>query len=197
MLVETFEATEVDSQGVPECDDAAVALIEQLGLSGQQKLLQRREGDSGTKVLRSPYCKMTADEQAVYGFLCPKQTTLHKYEDGPIPLRVLQVAAHATEFFEEIRVWSPKEARIKDPVLVGYTDKNQYGNFEGLFILARWGEVLEDFGVLTKRAGESAKASFKAGLEEVIAKCQQALASIPHTADSEYITKSTPNIWLH
>lgn len=82
MLVETFELEEVAEQP-PELEAEAVALIEKLGLDGQQT--------------RIPYRKMTEEETFVYGILCPMRTPLKKYKEGPIPLRVLQVAAHATD----------------------------------------------------------------------------------------------------
>ncbi len=93
MQVETFEAIERElAEHAPEEQAKALELIEELGLDGQQELLTERDDDDGE---RCPYRRMTAEEQRVYGAICEKTTEIEAYASGPIPLRVLQVAAHA------------------------------------------------------------------------------------------------------
>ena len=146
MLVETFEVQkEVNADGQTQPDAECMALIEQLGLTGQHQLIHRDE-KGGDKIC--PYRKMTADEMAVYAILCDQKTELRTYADEAIPLRILQVAAHARDFFQYLEVWHPRNADVKDPVLIG-----RKGQFMGeVFILARWGKVLDSFEVLKAQA---------------------------------------------
>src|SRR5690606_31479142 len=97
MQVETYEVNETLSDGTVEqmSDPESLALIEQLGLRGQETLLGKREAGDDVAVVRCPYRRMSAEEQNVFAVVCPQVTSLEEYASGPIPLRVLQVAAHA------------------------------------------------------------------------------------------------------
>lgn len=135
MQVETFEATEITTDGV-ECEKEALDLIKELGLTGQQELVS----GEGQLAARNPYRKMTKVEYFVYSALCPQKTELKDYSDGPIPTRILRMARSAKDSFRELQVWHPSNADIKDPVLVG-VNGDRYSTRE-FFILGRWGEVL-------------------------------------------------------
>jgi hypothetical protein len=155
MLVETYECQETASEPIEACQEA-VEIMEKLGLAGQKELLRKDELDV---VRRLPYREMTADEQFVYGMLCPVKAKLKDYRSSPIPLRVLQVAAHAEQAmqFRELIVWDRGTAAEKDPVLVGMkpseiASQREYSWYDRPFILARWGDELEAFVVLLKRA---------------------------------------------
>ncbi len=163
MQVETYEQTEMTSAG-PECDAEAIALIESLGLTGQQELITRPDGDA----VRNPYRLMTEEELCVYSLLMPKHVEISKYSDGPIPLRVLQVAAHARDLgLPVLRVWCPATGPKDDPILVArehdYTSK--------IWLLARWGDALLPMEELAKKAAALARDGIKtallAALEEV------------------------------
>lgn len=173
MNVETYEVPEVDCNGEVESDEEAIALIEKLGLTGQQKLLKKNE--SGEQV-RTPYRKMTAEELFVYRTLCPKTDDVRKYDDGPIPVRVLQVAAHAMDLFEKVQVWYPDNADVRDPVLVG-VNGDGYSRMER-FILARWGDVLESLSELHAKAVEIAVRARKSKLLEIRAEVDSNLAAL-------------------
>jgi len=156
MEVETFEALENETgEQAPEMESEAIELIETLGLTGQQELLKPVDEDSDV-LTRIPYRVMTAEEKIVYSVLCPDFTMLDEYNESPIPLRVLQVAAHACDLMEEVEVWYNGSVLVKDPVLVGY----QY-NFNAepryrakAFILARWGDELGSLEELREKAIE-------------------------------------------
>lgn len=137
MKIETYEQSELDADCQPECEAEAVALIEQLGLKGQKQLLKKKsDGETG----RIPYRQLTIEEAYVYRTLLTKETCLREYGDAPIPLRVLQVAAHAKELFDEVQVLSaPTASDLKDPVLIGVAKR---GHEKDLYLLARWGEEL-------------------------------------------------------
>lgn len=140
MKVETYE---VENSTAPEAvtmaqDAEAQELIERLGLKGQKSLLNT------DTVTRNPYRVMTKQEQEVYGAVLECKTELSDYADDCIPLRVLQVAAHAKEcgLFERIEVWHASPAvQIDDPVLVG---RVKIGDYSYRFhMLARWGRELQ------------------------------------------------------
>jgi hypothetical protein len=181
MQVETFEAVEQTTDTGVAFDAEAVELIERLGLDGQRALLVQRETGGDTVTVRSPYRVMTAEEQRVYGVLCPEQTALEKYESSAIPLRILQVAAHATDFFEKIEVWHPTERVDDDPVLVGvkFGEKNSWGGRpETRYLLARWGAVLLPMDDLRVMAAKALRRKWEAKSQQAISEAEVFLASI-------------------
>jgi hypothetical protein len=149
MEIQTFEIDEVMTEPLVECEESK-ALIEKLGLEGQQTLMTVT--DDGEEA-RCPYRRMTKQEFDVYSILCPLKKRLDEYKGQTIPLRVLQVASHADSlnFFQYIQVWDKQEVEIKDPVLVGVI-KEDYD--EKFYILARWGEELDEMPAMMKKAVE-------------------------------------------
>lgn len=172
MLVETYEVEETNSEAAGlAADSEAAELIARLELTGQQKLL------NPDTVTRFPYRKMTKQEGQVYGILCPCKSKLRDYDDGIIPVRVLQVAAHVLElgFVDRVEVWHPENADIKDPVLVGVKGP-EYGDRQ-LFILARWGAELPPFGELLIAAKARWTDNRRAMLASIKAKVEAELNS--------------------
>jgi len=151
MQVETFECQETAAEPI-EATEEAVSLIEQMGLEGQLELV-RPKSDS-KPAARCPYRQITAEESFVYRTICPRVFPLNKYNSAPIPLRVLQIAAHAKSLniCTRFEVWDKSQDEVKDPVLIGVVGGNYDWEVKSRFILARWGEVLETFSVLLKRA---------------------------------------------
>src|SRR3990167_5502989 len=122
MQVETFECQEVVEQ-TPEVTEEAQILITKLGLIGQDTFYRSKTEDGPGMC---PYRLMTREEQAVYRALCPRTVDLQKYESGPIPMRILQVAAHATELnLGKLSVWCPQDAHDPDPILVAQGETNK------------------------------------------------------------------------
>lgn len=178
MEVETYEALEKElGEHAQEMAEEALELIEVLGLSGQQSLLRVDEDEGDT--LRNPYRKMTAEEERVYGVLCEDETVLEEYDASPIPLRVLQVAAHAKAFFNDLKVLHPKQGTNEDPVLIGILKKpGQYGEIGERFILARWGGHLRDLGELRAKALVKWKQKATSKLKETIAEAEANLKQL-------------------
>jgi hypothetical protein len=145
MQVETYECTELCEE-TAEDTSLATDLIEQLGLSGQQSLL--------TNDKRLPYPQATQEQLFVFQTLCPVEQKLRDYGRTTIPLRVLQVAAHAKDLFDALYVWDVAGVD-KDPVLVGAKGTTWQKTY---YLLARWGEELEAWSVLLKRALEKKRA---------------------------------------
>ena len=189
VMVETFEVTEIDNvTGQIECEAEALELIESLGLAGQQKLLGKNDEE---QPVRCPYRLMNRNERFVYEQLLPVKTLLAQYESGCIPLRVLQVAAHAKDVFPFLWVWHAKDK--KDPLLVG--TKEKYAS--EFFLLARWDDVLESFDVLEKRAVKQFREAYKAKLIEIQGKVATTISCIGDMSDSVFASgeKSLPTFY--
>lgn len=149
MNIETYEVEEIKSSeaSVMAADAEAMELVNKLGLDGQKKLANPET------CTRNPYRKMTAVEFAVFSILFPNHTRIERYDDGIIPLRVLQIAAHCreSELFSGLIVWHPPTGQ-KDPLLVGQKTNSEHSWMTDNFMLARWGDALESFEALRARA---------------------------------------------
>lgn len=179
MQVETYEieTSSGDTYATEEERNELVRLAEDLALTGQVEIMATGSGDM------FPYRKMTVAEQNVYGLFLTKKTKLDRFRDSVIPLRVLQVASHAVGLEDPrigyLEVWhQPGE---KDPLLVG--KKSEYENRE-VYLLARWGDVLDSFPELQQRAVEITKAKVKAWTEAMIGLLQARLPGVEAKAIS-------------
>jgi len=138
MQVETYEQNEVSESGI-ESNEEQIALINKLGLVGQQSLIS---GD--TEVC--PYPLITDEERYIYSTILPKKSSINEYKDGPIPVRVLQVIAHAKtlDTFTHLYIYSEPSVDVDDPILVGTNES--YFEFKSksyrCWMLARWGKEL-------------------------------------------------------
>jgi len=192
MIVETFEVEESkDEMALLAADSEACELIEKLNLVGQLGLT-----DTET-VTRFPYRKLTKEEGLVYGLLCPKRTAIEAYRDGIIPLRVLQVAAHANEtgYLDSLIVWHPENADIKDPLLIGtkkvVTGPASYQYDTEQYLLARWGTELPSFDELKKLAKKMWINSTKLKLATVQREVLAAIQSVDSMADLDVMPNLT------
>jgi len=127
----------------PEHLEEWTKTVEELGLEGQKELAQ--PGKSPI-----PFQPMNAIMQTVYKILCPKSESVKSYKASTIPLRVLSLIALAEKegYFKEIDIWHADDK--PDPIAVGYV-KGRYYTDE-VFILARWGDELQDFPALEAKA---------------------------------------------
>lgn len=174
MQIETFECPEVSAEPL-EASEEAIGLIESLGLGGQRELIAKHS-KSGRET-RLPYRQMLKDEMAVYKTLCPKSRKLEEYEASPIPLRVLQVAAHAKSLLPSefhLYVWDREAAEIPDPVLIATNSIYEFSTGRVTYLLARWGEHLETFETLVKRVAAQKRESLKAAVAEASMKIEAA-----------------------
>jgi hypothetical protein len=153
MEVETFEVSELTAEGKLDIEDveAFKTAINDLELDGQKKFLPDDEGPDKELGPVNPYRKMTKEEHFVYSTVCSAKVDLSRYAESILPLRVLQVAAHANKMFQDLEVWHAPNADIEDPVLVGINNKGSYGRVS-FFLLARWGETLVPFDELKEVA---------------------------------------------
>lgn len=193
MKVETYEVISLDEQHgqfINELvSEEALALIESLGLTGQKDLVAEQSAAGETVVTRNPYRVMTAEERAIFGTILPRHVDVAAYADGPIPLRVLQVAAHAKDMFSSIEVWCPREPSQPDPLLVGIQGGSgragsRWGGTE--FLLARWGDVLEPLDVLRVQARDIIVSQARAAIAKGRAQLVRFEASL-ETGVEEYL----------
>ena len=70
-----------------EFNDEAKALVEQLGAVEQSRFYDHQQP--------AAYRKMTPLEYAVYKTILPRREEIKSFKACPIPLRVLQIGAHA------------------------------------------------------------------------------------------------------
>lgn len=189
MQVETFECSETAAEPI-EASEEAIGLIESLGLTGQKELICKTSGDRDT---RCPYREMTAEERFVYGVLCPTKVKLSDYKVAPIPLRVLQIAAHAKSLglFDELVVWDRESVMVQDPVLVGRKG-SEWSSLSQMFILARWGTELESFATLVKRAVAAKKEQLLESVESIRSSIDSEIARVQGLSSADII-KAGPN----
>lgn len=194
--VETFEIEDASSEASAMANDAAAQeLIEKLGLSGQSRLLNKET------VTRVPYRAMEASELLVYKALCDADAKLEDYSADSIPVRVLQVAAHAKEcgMFTQLRVWYPSEARIDDPVLVGIIKTHTYPDHpekwmreitaDKFYMLARWGKTLLSFEQLEAQAVKLCRSRRVNELKKAMREAELALTIAKESTDLSELSK--------
>lgn len=183
MQVQTYECEETAEETV-EMTAEAIALIEKLGLEGQQALIGADE-ESGEKQ-RVPYREMNGEELFVFRTLCPHRQKLQDYKQSPIPIRVLQVASYATElnFFDRLVVWDTESQTVPDPVLIGETGSEWSAT---RYLLARWGEHLDEWPAMIAAAARKQRQVIKAKLLEIRQKVIARLATIDDEPDAELV----------
>jgi hypothetical protein len=185
MQVETFEQEEVASLSV-EASEEAITLMEKFNLVGQLSLC-----NTETRTL-CPYKQLKDEEFLVYKTLCPRTSDLKDFRASTIPLRVLQIISHAKELgiFKIFRVCSA-EGDEKDPVLVAWKE-NVY---EGVpFILARWGEELDAWPELVKKAENLLRKKCKSKSIEMLSKIKIYSESIDTYTLSDFVKYGDPYV---
>lgn len=200
MEVEIIDALEVAEAASVEMNEESISIIEELGLTGQKSLMNRTE--EGVVAERLPFRKATQLESWVYGTLCPEQTKLKDYSEDPIPHRVLERAAYAEKsglFTKGLYVWHQAGA-IKDPVLVGYDSDGFYWTRSSAFILARWGEELDELSTLVEKAKKQIHERTVTGLTKLQAEMEMLLqrARNGHLTENELgMEKGSPTSVVH
>lgn len=173
----------------PEALEETVKLLTEMGLDSQLALYTKEE-----KVYKSlfPFCIATNEQLFVYRSHFPHTSSIGDYKD-PIPLRVLEVLKLAKDSgkFTAFEVWHNNTGSYKsDPVLVGKISKSQYE--WDFYLLARWGDALEDYSSLRASACKKYAAKLQANLATVTA----TLVSFGKTLASEnYVPKLTFQNW--
>ena len=188
MQVETYEIEEKDEM-TQEIEHEAINLINTLELTGQKELINRTD----TTTERFQYPEMTASEYNIYSAIFPLHTMVDKYSAGILPVRVLQVIAHAKTYCDFIQVWH-KKIHDPDPLLIGLKSKakNEY-NIDNRYVLARWGDSLKSFAELTKEARITIKREFEKTIKEKLTKAKSDLENLDTLVDAKLNGES---VWV-
>jgi hypothetical protein len=199
MKVETYEVTELTTDGETELlDEQSLALIDELGLRGQRNFISERSaGDDDTVKTLNPYRLITREESNVFRACFPMETRVEDYEGGVIPLRVLQVIAHARTVLPSnarLIVWHPEDSTTRDPILVAVATDGQHNT--RTYLLARWGEALDTMTTLKTMARQKLRASSKRALAEAKSKIAVFEATLEAQIDAHLEGERTESQWL-
>lgn len=192
MQVQTYEVEPVDQNEIQHlaAEGEALELIESLELEGQKSLVNE---DTGTIL---PYRFITAQERFVFKTLFPQECKIQNYKDGPIPLRVLQVAAHVKSLKRDdmtyLQVWYPRQG-IDDPVLIARPDYYK----DPIYLIARWGQALLDFDELLAKAIKEQKAIVKSKLEAAKGEIDSLLSRIDSFVEGKAAEGTIPSISVY
>jgi hypothetical protein len=146
MLVELYTEQETNTNNKEEME-LHLDLAKELGLSNQQTLHSPAGVDG--------YRKMSAEEQFVFAVHFPNSVELSQYK-SLIPIRVLIAIKEFKNIHPTLGIYllCPEPGKV-DPIVVGCQYSWSAGT-DGLLI-ARFGEALEEFSVLSKQALEILK----------------------------------------
>ena len=115
--------------------------------------------------------RITKEEGAVYGLLCPRvsrRTAESILKDLDIPERVKELVEMTKDRFRNYDVWEAESYQVKDPIIIGRQaqqgSNGQYDFYDEQYLLARWGEELEPFNLLYQKAKDLVKKRSKLAL---------------------------------
>lgn len=191
MQIETYEVEQLDQNEIQAlaADGEAALLIESLGLVGQQKL---QNPETKTVI---PYRLITKEEKFAFETNFPKKCEMKDYSDGPIPLRVLQAAAHVKELnmtdMAYLQVWYPSAGK-DDPVLVARP--NYYNN--PIYLIARWGNALKPLSELFEKGVEIITATVKSKLLTVQREVQTKIDNLHDEVRAKCLEGDAPNCYF-
>jgi hypothetical protein len=190
MQVETYEVEEINSSeaATMAADSTAIELINSLGLTGQQSLINP---DTET---RFPYPTLTPQQNLVFKTLFPNTTEVKKYSNEILPLRVLQVIAHCKGFPQTsyLEIWHAGSVK-KDPVLLGRADP-----YSGtVYLLARWGTALVPFERLMEQARPILTAQANKAIRDGQMKLKQAQDDLHDTITEALSTGTMPSFSVY
>lgn len=159
---------------VPEASSEWAAMVDDLGLKGQKKLLTVPKENVAASPI--PYLWMNAKTFHSFKTLCPMKQDIEAYDKMPVPVLIL---GHVKQcqmkgWFKQIEVWYDDEK--PDPVVVGLTDiKAEERN---TYLIGRWAAEDRSLEALAAMAFEKRKAQLTTKLREKIAECEAALVAI-------------------
>lgn len=166
MAVEIYLEPELEEMVQnPEVEAEWKALVEELGLEGQAKLIAKREGTDVNKKA-SPYIHLNKKYANIFSVLCPEVVDYKKYDKTTIPREVLKEIALCEKegYFDAIKIWYDDAS--PDPFVVGYIKDGSYNYIRHL--IARFGDELLPFEVLEEKAYNRIKKTLKADLENAL-----------------------------
>jgi hypothetical protein len=174
--IEIFDQREVDGGLNIECDAEALQIIEELGLRGQ----------TNSNKTRVRYPSPNAEQIIVLEGLFPAATKVEEYAADCIPIRVLkEIRSYKAENPNHVLIIRhAAPAIMKDPVLLAYAnesnrnydwyarDRCANGQWQDFRIIARWGDALDDWATLAKRATKALTEEYCKTLQQIVAQIE-------------------------
>ncbi|MFN8344643.1 MAG: hypothetical protein U0X91_06555 [Spirosomataceae bacterium] len=159
-------------------------IVDKLNLRGQQQIV--RQGMSPI-----PFLLMNDRLTSLLETLCPRKAALEEYNQTPIPVEVLDLAAlsHQEGYFDKIQIWY--DDQTEDPICVGLCYVHERDRLAGntwnmnRYLIGRWGEVKSDFEQLKQKARRLYRERRVTELERTIRAAQRELEDI----DKEVVEK--------
>jgi len=215
-VVETFLMEEtVELTYDQEKLDKWNGLVEELGLLGQEKLVEPDKSPVPFKFM----------DQTLYNIaetLCPARTELKFYDEMPIPLEIMELVAMSIRenYFTKIEIWS--DSKDKDPFAIGiaefyYVRNSNWNSVDDLifktkeaaqvhcdkyeiedycvsqrysdtkyYLIGKWGDVKESFEALKVKAYNKYLKIEKTTLDERLAEVKSELQNVTIKAKKRF-----------
>jgi hypothetical protein len=197
MEIEICEMSEATTAGLDkfEISQESSALVESLGLTGQQTYYSPDPDPSVNTRILFPYKRMTPEEIKVYSHMYPQQESIVDYDSGPIPLRVLKLIEENRVHFPSsarnnetgwMEIWGP-QVEDPDPILVALIKDPENTWTTHHYLLARWGESLRPFSDIRADVFQRIKEKWEAKAQEVIVECDAFLQN-PSAKINQYLS---------
>lgn len=182
MAVLTYE---VEESGLPDAStteeiEAAMALINSMNLAGQKSIKGKPA---------KPYRKLTPASVRVCKVVFDTVSSIGNYDASPIPLRALQVAAHAKDCYKSLEVWSDGG---NEAILVGI-DQISYDK-QDHYLLAQWG-IIRPFDELTATAVKLWRRKLCEHLAEMQEEVRRRLLAMEKADDDVVLTSDLPSVF--
>lgn len=182
--IEIYDQRELTEDGEAQVDTEAIKLIEDLGLEGQQALVN----PSMETVCR--YNKLTREQAFTIRMLFSAHALVKDYNQGPIPVRVLKEIRFAKDHFKDLYILFAPPAEVIDPILVGFNGSYFAGSIGESSLIARWGDALKPWSELFNFAMLKHKEKLRRKLGNFISRCQSQL-SLLDTCEPSIINEPT------
>jgi len=216
-VVETFVMEEtVELTYDQESLDKWNAMVEELGLEGQEKVISPEKSPI-------PFMYMNQTLIEVAKTLCPRQVTVKSYDATPIPLDILELVAMSTreKYFTMIEIWYDEKS--KDPFAIGITDRfsvrekdsyktlEEHGRFRTAedckayikehsltgtcekawgetkhYLIGKWADVKMNFDQLTAKAKKRYISEESLRYERQMKEAKRGLADVQLTAEEKF-----------
>ena len=215
-VVETFLMEEtVELTYDQEKLDKWNGLVEELGLLGQEKLVEPDKSPV-------PFKFMDQTLHNIAETLCPARTELKFYDEMPIPLEIMELVAMSIRenYFTKIEIWS--DSKDKDPFAIGiaefyYVRNSNWNNVDELsfktkedaqvhcdkyqdsdfvvtqrysdtkyYLIGKWGDVKESFEALKVKAYNKYLKIEKTSLDERLAEVKSELQNVTIKAKKRF-----------
>lgn len=181
-IIEETQALIYDNEQLDKWNDHVSAL----GLSGQQKIVQKDKSPI-------PFLWMNAATIRIFETLCPTKVEVGEYDKTPIPVEILDllVLSKREKYFDLVEIWYNEED--KDPCAIGYKFRpadscNEWYRkaYAEKYLIGRWADVKQSFKELSIKAKEIFFANKTNDLKATILRAQRDLEDLQVNIDRDF-----------